>query len=120
MWHTWLWFFLRVSTQHWHMAESIVISLGGGLRHLGHFGHFDCLPHFNFFNCSGGVGGLGDGSSDGGPNPKSDDNGCKQCGSKGGIINCGLTPEPSILSSNSTSDQWCFGAMMGFGMKKKS
>ena len=47
------------------MAESIIISLGGGLRHLGHFGHFDCLPHFNFFNRSGGVSGLGDGSSDG-------------------------------------------------------
>ena len=106
--------------QCWHMAKSIVISLGGGLRHLGHFGHFDCLPHFNFFNCSGGVGSLGDGSSNGSPNPKSNDNGCEQCRSKGGVINCGLTSELSILSSNSTSDQWCFGAMMGLGMKKKS
>ena len=102
------------------MAKSIIISLGWGLRHLGPFSHFDCLPHFNFFNRSGGVGSLGDGSSDGSPNPKSDDDGCKWCRSEGGVINHGLTPEPSILSSNSTSDQWCFGAMMGFGMKKKS
>ena len=106
--------------QHWHMAESIVISLGGGLRHLGHFGHFDCLPRFNFFNCSGGVGGLGDGSSDGDPNPKSDDNSCKWCESEGGVIDHGLTPEPSILSSDSTSDQWCFGAMIGLGTIKTS
>ena len=102
------------------MAESIVISLGWGLGHLGHFGRFDYLPRFNFFDHSGGVAGLGDGSSDGGPNPKSNDNGCERCRSKGGVIDCGLTPEPSILSSNSTSDQWCFGAMMGFGTKKKS
>ena len=102
------------------MAESIVISLGGGLRRLGHFGHFDYFPCFNFFNCSGGVGGLEDGSSDGSPNPKSNDNGCEWCRSEGGVINRGLTPEPSILSSNSTSDWWCFGAMMGLGMKKKS
>ena len=95
------------------MAESIVISLGGGLGCLGHFGHFDCLPRFNFFDHSGGVGGLGDSSSDGGSNGKSDDNGCKWCGSEGGVIDHGLTPEPSILSSNSTSDWWCFGAMMG-------
>ena len=101
------------------MAKSIVISLGGGLGHLGHFGHFDCLPRFNFFDRSGGVSGLGDGSSDGGPNPKSDDNGCKRRGSEWGVIDCGLTPEPSILSSNSTSDRWCFGAMMGPGTKKK-
>ena len=47
------------------MAESIIISLGGRLRHLGHFGHFNYLPHFNFFDHSGGVGGLGDSSSDG-------------------------------------------------------
>ena len=106
--------------QCWHMAESIVISLGGRLRHLGHFGHFDCLPHFNFFDCSEGVGGLGDGSSDGSPNGKSNDNGCEWCGSKEGVINHNLIPEPSILSSNSTSDQWCFGAMMGLGTKKKS
>ena len=102
------------------MAKSIIISLGGGLEHLGHFGHFNCLPCFNFFNCSGGVGGLGDDSSNGGPNPKSDDNGCKWCRSKEGVINCDLTPEPSILSSNSMSDWWCFGTMMGLGMKKKS
>ena len=106
--------------QHWHMAESIVISLGGRLRCLGHFSHFDCLPRFNFFNCSGGVGGLGHGSSNGDLNLKFDDNGCERCGSKGGVINCGLTPEPSILSSNSTSDWQCFGAMMGLGTKKKS
>ena len=106
--------------QRWHMAESIVISSGWGLGCLGHFGHFDCLPCFNFFDRSGGVGGLGDGSSNGGPNPNSDDNGCKRCGSEGGVINRGLTPEPSILSSNSTSDQRCFGAMMGLGTKKKS
>ena len=105
--------------QHWHMAESIVISLGEGLRRLGHFGHFDCLPRFNFFNRSGGVGGLGDSSSNGGPNPKSDDNGCKRCRSEEGVIDCGLTPEPSILSSDSTSDWWCFEAMMRLGMKKK-
>ena len=102
------------------MAESIVISLGGGLGHLGHFGHFDFLPHFNFFNCSGGVGGLGDSSSNGNPRPKSNDNGCKWCRSEGGVINDGLTSEPSILSSDSTSDQWCFGAMMGLGTEKKS
>ena len=102
------------------MAESIIISLGGGLGHLGHFSHFDCLPHFNFFNCSGGVGGLGDGSSDGDLNLKFDDNGCKWCGSEGGVINHGLTPEPLSLSSNSTSNWWCFGAMMGLGTKKKS
>ena len=36
-----------------------------------------------------------------------------------GVINRGLTPEPSISSSNSTSNQWHFGAMMGSGMKKK-
>ena len=101
------------------MAKSIIISLGGGLRHLGHFGHFNCLPRFNFFNRSGGVGGLGDGSSDGGPNPKSNDNGCKRCGSEGGVIDCGLTPEPSISSSNSMSNRWHFGAMMGLGTKKK-
>ena len=101
------------------MAKSIIISLGGELRHLGHFGHFDCLPHFNFFNHSGGVGGLGDGSSNGSPNPKFNDNGCKWCGSKGEVINCGLTPEPPILSSNSTSDQQHFGAMMGLGTKKE-
>ena len=102
------------------MAESIVINLGWGLRRLGHFGHFDCLPRFNFFDRSGGVGGLGDGSSDGGPNPKSDDDGCKWCGSEGGVIDHGLTPKPSILSFNSTSDRWHFGAMMGLGTKKKS
>ena len=102
------------------MAKSIVISLGWGLGRLGHFGHFDCLPRFNFFDCSGGVGGFGDNSSNGGPNPKSDDNGCKWCGSEGGVIDCGLIPEPSILSSNSTSNQWCLGAMMGLGMKEKS
>ena len=102
------------------MAESIVISLGGGLGHLGHFGHFDCLPRFDFFDCSGGVGGLGDSSFNGDPNPKSVDNGCEWCGSEGGVINRGLTPEPSISSFNSTSDQWCFGAMMRLGMKKKS
>ena len=102
------------------MAKSIVISSGEGLAHLGHFGHFDCLPHFDFFNHSRGVGGLGDGSSNESPDGKSDDNGCKWCGSEEGVIDCGLTPEPSILSSNSTSDQWCFGAMTGLGMKKKS
>ena len=106
--------------QHWHMAKSIVISLGGGLGHFGHFGHFNCLPHFNFFNCSGGVGGLGDSSSDGSPNPKFDDNGCKQCRSEGGVIDCGLTPEPPILSFNSTSNWWHFRAMMGLGTKKES
>ena len=106
--------------QCWHMAKSIIISLGGGLRHLGHFSHFNYLPCFNFFNCSGGVGGLGDSFSNGGPDPKSNDNSCEWCGSEGGVINCGLTPEPSILSSNSTSNQWCFGTMMGLGMKKKS
>ena len=118
--HTWPWFSLRVSMQHWHMTKSIIISLGRGLRHLGHFGHFDCLPRFNFFDHSGGVGGLGDGSSNGGPNPKSDENGCEWCGSKGGVINHGLTPELPISSSNSMSDWWCFGAMMGLGTKKKS
>ena len=102
------------------MAESIVISLGGGLGCVGHFGHFDYLPHFNFFNRSGDVGGLGDGSSDGSPNGKSDDNGCEQCRSEGGVIDRGLTPEPSILSSNSTGDRWCFGVMMGLETKKKS
>ena len=102
------------------MAKSIIISLGGGLGHFGHFGHFDCSPHFDFFDRSGGVSGLGDSSSNGGPNPNFDDNSCKWCGSEGGVIDCGLTPEPSILSSNSTSNQWCFGAMMGCGMKKKS
>ena len=102
------------------MAKSIIISLGGELRCLGHFGHFDCLPHFNFFNYSGGVGGLGDGFSDGSLDGKSDDNGCKQCRSEGGFIDCGLTPEPSILSSNSTNDWWYFGAMIGLGTKKKS
>ena len=101
------------------MAESIVISLGGGLGRLGHFGHFDCLPRFNFFDCSGGVGSLGDSSSNGGPNPESNDNGCEWCGSEGGVIDRGLTPEPSISSSDSTSDQWCFGAMTGLGTKKK-
>ena len=101
------------------MAKSIIISSGGGLGHLSHFGHFDCLPCFNFFNRSGGVSGLGDGSSNGGPNPKSNDNGCERCGSKEGVIDRGLTPEPSILSSNSTSDWRCFGAMMGPGTKKK-
>ena len=101
------------------MAKSIVISSGGGLGRLGHFGHFDCLPRFDFFDHSGGVSSLGDGSSDGGSNPKSDDNSCKQCGSEGGVINCGLTSEPSISSSNSTSNWWCFGAMMGLGTKKK-
>ena len=101
------------------MAKSIVISLGGGLRRLGHFGHFDCLPRFNFFNRSGGVGGLGDGSSNGSLDPKSDDNGCEWCGSEGGVIDCNLTPEPSISSSNSTSDQRYFRAMMGLGTKKK-
>ena len=101
------------------MAESIVISLGGGLGRLGHFGHFDCLPRFNFFDCSRGVGGLGDGSSDGGPDPKSDNNGCEWRRSEGGVIDCGLTPEPSIPSSNSTSDRWRFRAMMGLGTKKK-
>ena len=106
--------------QCWHMAKSIVISLGGGLRHLGHFGHFNCLPCFNFFNCSGGVGGLGDSFSDGSSDNESNDNGCKWCGSEGEVINCGLTPKPSILSSNSTSDWWCFGAMTELGMKKKS
>ena len=106
--------------QHWHMAESIVISLGGGLRHLGHFGHFDCLPHFNFFNCSGGVGGLGDSSSDGGLNPQFNNDGCEWCRSKEGVMDHGLTPEPSISSSNSTSNWQCFGAMMGLGTKKKS
>ena len=102
------------------MAESIVISLGGGLRYLGQFGHFNCLPHFNFFDHPGGVGGLGDGSSDGGPNGESNDNGCKWCRSEGGVIDHSLTPEPSILSSNSTSDQQCFWAMTRLGMKKKS
>ena len=102
------------------MAESIVISLGGGLRHLGHFGHFDCLLCFNFFNCSGGVSGLGDGSSNGNPNPKSDDNGCEWCRSKGGVIDHSLTPKPPISSSNSTSNRWHFGAMIGLGTKKKS
>ena len=101
------------------MAKSIVISLGGGLGCLGHFGCFDCLPRFNFFDCSGGVSGLGDGSSNGGPDPKSDDNSCKQHRSEGGVIDRGLTPEPSISSSNSMSDQRCFGAMMGPGTKKK-
>ena len=120
MWHTWLWFSPRVSTQCWHMAKSIVINLGGGLRHLGHFGCFDCLPRFNFFNRCGDVSGLGDGSSNRGPNPKFDDNGCEWCGSEGGVINRGLTSEPSILSSNSTSNWWHFRAMMGLGMKKKS
>ena len=100
------------------MAYSIIISLGGGLGYLGHFGHFNCLPRFNFFNCSGGVSGLGDSSSNGGPNPEFNDNSCKWCGSEGGVINRGLTSEPPILSSNSTSDQWCFGAMMGLGTKK--
>ena len=119
MWHTWPWFSLRVSTQHWHIAKSIVISLGGGLGHLGHFGHFDCLPHFNFFDCSGGVGGLGDSSSDGGLNPKFDDNSCEWHGSEGGVINHGLTPEPPISSSNSMSDWQHFGAMTGLGTKKK-
>ena len=117
--HTWPWFSLRVSTQCWHMAESIVISLGGGLGRLGHFGHFDCLPRFDFFNCSGGVSGLGDSSSDGDPDPKSDDDGCKWCGSKGGVIDRGLTPEPSILFSDSTSDWRHFRAMTGLGTKKK-
>ena len=102
------------------MAKSIIISLGGGLGHLGHFGHFNCLPHFDFFNCSGGVGGLGDGSSNGSPNPKSDDSGCERCGSEGGVINHSLTSEPPILSSNSTSDQQCFGAMIGLETKKKA
>ena len=102
------------------MAESIIISLGGGLRHLGHFSHFDCLPHFNFFDCSGGVGGLGDDSTNGGPDPKSNDNSCKWFRSEGGVIDHSLTPEPSISSSDSTSDWWCFGAMMGLGTKKKS
>ena len=102
------------------MAKSIVISLGGGLRHLGHFGHFDFLPHFDFFDCSGGVGDQGDSSTNGGPNGESNNNGCKQCRSEGGVIDCGLTPQPSILSSNSMNDQWCFGAMMGFEMQKKS
>ena len=102
------------------MAESIIISLGGRLGHLGHFSHFDCLLCFNFFNCSGGVGSLGDGFSDGSPDGKSNDNGCEQCGSEGGVIDHDLTPEPSISSSNSTSNQQCFGAMMGLGMKKKS
>ena len=102
------------------MAESIVISLGWGLRHLGHLGRFDCLPHFDFFDHSRGVGGLGDDSSNGSPNPKFDDNGCERCGSEGGVIDCGLTPEPSILSSDSTSNQQRFGAMMGLGTKKKS
>ena len=106
--------------QHWHMAKSIIISLGGGLGHLSHFGHFDCLPRFSFFNHSGGVSGLGDGSSNGSPDPKSNNNGCKWCRSEGGVIDCGLTPEPSILSSNSMSDQQCFGAMIGLGTKKKS
>ena len=86
------------------MAKSIVISLGWGLRHLGHFGYFDCLLHFNFFNHSGGVSGLRDGFSDGSSNNKSDDNGCKQCGSEGEIIDCGLTSKPSILIFNSTSN----------------
>ena len=90
--------------QCWHMAESIIISLGGGLGCLGHFSHFVCLPCFNFFDHSRGVGGLGDGSSNGSLDGKSDNNGCEQCGSKGGVINCGLTPKPSILSSNSMSD----------------
>ena len=120
MQHTWLWFSSRVFTQHWHMAKSIIISLGGGLGHLGHFGHFNCLPHFNFFNHSGGVGGLGDSSSNRGPNPEFNDNGCKQCRSKGGVINHGLTPKPPISSSNSTSDRWHFGAMTGLGTEKKS
>ena len=101
------------------MAKSIIISLGGGLEHLGHFGHFNCLFHFNFFNCSGGVGGLGDGSSNGSPDGESNDNGCKWCRSEGRVINHGLTPEPSILSSNSMSDWWCFETMIGFGTKKK-
>ena len=38
---------------------------------------------------------------------------------KEGVINHGLTPEPSILSSNSTSDWQCFRAMIGSGTKKK-
>ena len=87
--------------QHWYIAESIVISLGGGIRHLGHFGHFDHLPYFNFFNCSGGVGGLGDGSSNGSSSSESDDNGCEWCRSEGKTINYSLTSDPSILSSNS-------------------
>ena len=102
------------------MAKSIIISLGGELRHLDHFSHFNCLPHFNFFDCFGGVGGLGDSSSNGSPDGKSDDNSCEWCRSEGGVIDHGLTPEPSILSSNSTSDQQCFRAMTGLGMKKKS
>ena len=101
------------------MAKSIIVSLGGGLRCLGHFGHFDCLPCFNFFNHSEGVGGLGDSSSNEGPNSKSDNNGCKWHGSEGRVINHGLTPEPPILSSNSTSNWQHFGAMMGLGTKKK-
>ena len=102
------------------MAESIIISLGGGLRHLGHFGHFNCLLRFNFFDHSKGVGGLGDSSSNGNPNPKSNDNGCKWCRSEGGVIDHSLTPKPPILSSNSTSNRWCFEAMMGLETKKKS
>ena len=105
--------------QHWHMTKSIIISLGVELRHLSHFGHFNCLLCFNFFNRSGGVGSLGDSSSNRGPNPKSNDNGCERCRSEGGVIDHSLTPEPPISSSNSTSNRWCFGAIMGLGTKKK-
>ena len=38
---------------------------------------------------------------------------------KGRVINHGLIPEPSISSSNSTIDQWCFVAMKRLGIKKK-
>ena len=119
MWHMWPWFSPRVSMQCWHMAESIVISLGGGFRHLGHFSHFDCLSHYNFFNLARGVGGLGDGSSDGSPNGKSDENGCEWCRSEGEVINHSLIPKSSISSSNSRINQLCFGAMTELGMKKK-
>ena len=101
------------------MAESIIISLGGGLGHFGHFSHFNHLHCFNFFNHSGGVGSLGDNSSNGNFGGKSDDSGCKQCRSEGKVNDHSLTPNPSILSSNSMIDWWCFGVMMEFGTKKK-
>ena len=105
--------------QYWHMAKSIIISLGGGLEHLGHFGHFDCLPCFNFFDHSEGVSGLGDSSSNGSPDSKSNDNSCEWYGSEGRVIKCSLIPEPSISSSNSMINWWCFEAMTELEIKKK-
>ena len=101
------------------MAESIIISLGRGLRHLGHLGHFDHLLHFNFFDCSADVSDLGDNSSDGSSNDKSDDSGCKWCKSEERVNNCDLILKPSISSSNFTIDWWCFETMMRFEIKKK-